>query len=332
MDQAAVKRYLGVVRRACDLIEQQLDAEVSAAFQEVLQQTIPPVPTPAPANVNDAIRFTTLPPAPSEPDPVPDPSVVEARKKHVESLMAIDCWPLSVPAHAVGPTTDGDQINRARAVLDYTLGSSIEGAHFLDYGCGEGYIAAEAAQRGCAEVTGFDIEASPSWNKHNGVRFTRRHADLKPKKYDLIFLYDVLDHCHDPVGLMAHVNSLIVTGGTIFARCHPWTSKHASHLPKVGLNKAFIHLFLTHDELTELGYKPMFTRVEKKPLEAYRWWFHNFKIVTEKMDPRPVSDFFHVPAFKELLAVEQELASEEVDGFLEMMKFDFIDYVLQNPK
>lgn len=324
MDQATIKRYVGVIRRACDLIEQQLDAETSAAFKEVLQQTSTPI------NVNDAIRFTTLPPQP--PEPKPDPSIAEARKKHVDALMEIDCWPLAVPAHAVGPTSEEDQINRARAVLDYTLGGSIEGANFLDYGCGEGYIASEAAMRGCAEVTGFDIEASETWNKHKNVRFTRRHGELKPKSYNLIFLYDVLDHCHDPVKLMEHVKSLIVPGGIIYARCHPWTSKHASHLPKVGLNKAFIHLFLNHDELVELGYNPMFTRVEKNPLEAYRWWFHEFKITTEKSPSEPVNEFFHVPAFKELLANEQGLSQDQIDPFIKMMGVSFVDFVLEAPK
>jgi hypothetical protein len=41
-----------------------------------------------------------------------------------------------------------------------------------------------------------------------------------------------------------------------------------------------------------------------------------------------VSDFFFVPAFKELLANEQQIPMDQIDGFLERMEIQFADYIL----
>ena len=115
--------------------------------------------------------------------------------------------------------------------------------------------------------------------------------------------------------------------GVVYVRCHPWTSRHATHLYKQGINKAYMHMFLSFDEIGKLiKEKPMFTRNEKNPMEAYRWWFRNFKIVKERTIKEPVSDFFKHPDFKTLLANEQNIL--EIDDFLKLMEIQFVDYVL----
>lgn len=76
-----------------------------------------------------------------------------------------------------------------------------EGAHVLDIGCGQGYVAAEFAKR-AAEVTGIDQyvpEKAPAPN----VTLTRWDLDIQEfpvpvSSFDQIFMLDVIEHLHDP--------------------------------------------------------------------------------------------------------------------------------------
>lgn len=353
MNKAALKKYIAVIRRACDLIEAEmgtdelerlLDQAVAqvAAIQQpstapiyATQPSVAPIyKTPEPPiewteiQKPEVMQSTPPSPAPSTVLTSEDAKQRAARKKHVEDLMAIDCWPEAIPNFKMA--SDGnpkDHIDRANSVLDMSLGNTIEESHILDFGCGEGWIARQAAKRGAASVTGFDIVSSELWSTHKDVKFTTNFEDLE--QYDVIFLYDVLDHTTDPIRVMDLLSKLISPEGLIYVRCHPWTSKHASHLPKKGLNKAYIHLFLTWEELKDLGFEPMFTRQERNPFEAYHWWFHNFKIERErKSQPETVSDFFKVPSFKELIATEQHLDQKRIEGFFKDMEIQFVDYVL----
>ena len=85
----------------------------------------------------------------------------------------------------------------------------------MDFGCGEGWIAKQVIERGTSESTGFDIKKSENWEKLTDVNFTNNFNDLKPSHYDVIILYDVLDHCEDPVTLMNQVKSLIKNDGKL---------------------------------------------------------------------------------------------------------------------
>jgi len=97
------------------------------------------------------------------------------------------------------------------------------------------------------------------------------------------------------------------------------------------LNKAYIHLFLNWDEQVEAGYTPMYTRAEKKPLDAYRWWIHSAEFNVEKetiIKGAPVSDFFNDPKIKQMLTKEQQLEAADVASFYQDMAIDFVDYTL----
>ena len=318
MNEANVRKYLEVIKRATQFIEQELS---SCGTPEALMQIM----NEPEAKVQPLIQNTP---------PVVDESMILARKKHVSDLLAIDCWPQAIEQYLVATNDKENQINRANAVLDMMLEKSIDKLNFLDFGCGDGWIARQALSRGANSSTGYDILQSPNWANIEKVQFTTKFQDLKPNHYDVIMLYDVLDHCIDPVGLMQQVKSLLKLGKSmICVRCHPWTSRHASHVYKQGLNKAYIHLFLTWDEISELledEQEPIFTRSEKNPIEAYRWWFHEFKIIKERIiKDEPLSKFFLVPSFKELIIQEQELKPEQVEEFFKMMEVQFIDFSLE---
>jgi SAM-dependent methyltransferase len=312
--------------------------EQMAAPQPVLQP-VPQAEIPRTIKVkfDEPPLANMLPPqiqqVPQGPSPEEIARHVEARKKHVADLMAIDCWPEAVPVFLMATASEEDQVNRAKSVLDMMMDSNIEGFSFLDYGCGDGWIAQEVLNRGVIESVGYDIVKSPEWDKRKGVFTTTNLNDLKHNHFDAIMLYDVLDHCEDPVAVMETVKKCLKRTGSVYIRCHPWTSRHANHIFKKGVNRGYLHLFLTWDEMCGImGSEPMFTRQEKHPVEAYHWWFRDFEIKKERMIKEPVSEFFHVPAFKELLATEQGLPLAQADALLKQMEIQFVDYVLKLKK
>lgn len=335
MDQKELKRYLNVIKRAVSLIEGMLEMDDDGLLEKLADQTVveqvkaaPPVVQPEPVVqqpepvVQEAPREDT------------SQKLLEARKGHVAQLMGIDCWPEAVRGDiASREPTKEDQLKRAKSVLDTMLTVSASEKTFLDFGCGDGWITQETASRGIVEAVGYDIEESEDWVNQDGVSFTTNWEDIKHNHFDFVMLYDVLDHAHDPVDVMNKVKSALKPDGHIYIRCHPWTAKHASHLYKKGLNKAFVHLFLKWEEIKEIiGEEPMFVRPEVNPIEAYHWWFNDFKIVKERVIKEPISDFFHVPAFKELLSNEQGIPmGKEFDDFMERMELQFVDYELVLP-
>ena len=327
--KAEIRKYINVIRRAVSLLEAELDRD-DGTFDEVVAK----IPQATQHQITqDATVVESVSHAPQEPvvqtvqQPVVDAAHKEARKKHIQDLMDIDCWPEAVPHFLVASTTDKDQKHRATSVMDMVLDRAIEGANFLDFGCGEGWTTLEAKKRG-ANAIGYDLISSPKWNDMNGPKFVTSLDDVG-SDFDVVMLYDVLDHCMEPEELMSSIQSRLKKTGVVYVRCHPWTSRHATHLFKQGLNKAYMHMFLSWDEIYELTkQKPMFTRVEKDPIQAYRWWFKNFKIVKERMTKEPVSDFFKHPDFKTLLTNEQNLLN--VDEFLKLMEIQFVDFILQH--
>lgn len=256
------------------------------------------------------------------------PEIHPDRLKHIRALMSIDCWPEAMDVSDIAEESVEQQQDRARIILDTVLDESLEGKNFLDFGCGDGWMVHDACRRG-ANAVGYDIKASSNWNE----LFTNDIDSLRPNSFDVVFMYDVLDHCvniDDPTIVMERVKKLLKKNGVVYIRCHPWVSKHATHLCKQGLNKAYIHLFLRWDEFEYLGYKPMATRMETDPLKAYHWWFRNFKIVEERIHKEPVSDFFFVPSFKQLVIEEQKLDGDRRDAFFSDMQYQFIDFRLIN--
>ena len=301
-----IRKYLQVIRRSCDLLEKELDA--------LRPGTAPPLPEPVellPQSVNL-------------------PSV---RQEHVQKLLAIPDWPAAVAADTVASDDSYEQqYDRGQAILDVMLDESLENKHFLDFGCGSGFAAFCAHKsRKVLSATGYDICQSGWWANLQGPTYTTERQGLKSAHYDVIFMYDVLDHVvniPDLRRLMDDVRQLLRPGGSVYVCCHPWTSRHATHTYKTGLNKAFIHLFLSQEECLELGFTPLPTRRETDPLKAYADWFGGFKTVSCRQDSTPVEGFFLADGMKQLLIAEQKLPKDRHGKFFEEMAIDFIHYRL----
>ena len=299
---ANIRKYVEVIKRAIALIEQELEPQTVQSLAEPSQPVV---------------------------SPTVDKEWLKARHKHIEDLKAIDCWPTAVPAFmAESAMSDDENINRANSVLDTILDRDVEDLTILDFGCGEGWITKELKKRDVKEVVGYDIVTSSTWAHMNQVKFFTSYSDLPKNHFDIVILYDVLDHSHNPIDVMQQVHSLLKLGGTVYVRCHPWTSKHAMHLFKQGVNKAYWHLFLTQEELERNHGPVMFTRKEMNPLDSYRWWFNNFDIKKEVLIKEPIHEFFFVPAFQQLLSTEQGVPLEQIDEFLAKLEIQFVDFKL----
>ena len=197
MNKTEIRRYISVIRRALSLLEAELDSddgtfeELAAAIPQTTKHHIAqdPVMTVAvPAVVEEPVQIVQ--------SPVIDTAHKEARQKHIQDLIDIGCWPEAVPHFLASSTTDKDQKQRATSVMDMVLDRAIEGANFLDFGCGEGWTTLEAKKRG-ANAVGYDLVSSPKWNEMNGPKFVTSLDDIGGD-LDVVMLYDVLDHCMDP--------------------------------------------------------------------------------------------------------------------------------------
>lgn len=183
---------------------------------------------------------------------------------------------------------DSERDRRIRASAIYTMfvASRLkkEGKRFLDYGCGEGYVVQRAQKLGDFAV-GYDIEKQ-GWDKFDDLNLTTDLSIvLENSPYDVVLLYDVLDHVidRDPVEILEEVKSLLTPQGMVVVRFHPWSCKHGTHLWK--LNKTFAHLVFTDEELEKMGYTNMLTNKVKHPREVYPKWIRDagFKVTWQNI-------------------------------------------------
>ena len=252
----------------------------------------------------------------SKPTPVvePTPVVVEPtplmidkslfpREKHVllELLDGSD-WPEAAPQFLICEDSENDKMERAEGILDY-IGDKLEGKKILDFGCGEGHVALKAAET--AELAiGYDI-VQPSKTGTDKCLLTSDFDKVKEKgPFDLIILYDVLDHCKDSVVALNQVKSVSGPKTKVFVRCHSWMSRHGAHLYKQ-LNKAWVHLIFTEEELAKMGVKMEFVQKYYFPINTQNKWFADsgFKVVSSDIIKCAIEPFFRKPEIASILGI-----------------------------
>ena len=142
----------------------------------------------------------------------------------------------------------------------------------------------------------------------------------------MVLLYDVLDHCIDPVEALNLVKSISSSDTEIHVRCHCWVSRHGGHLYKQ-LNKAWAHLFVTQDELDAMGIKTEFVQRYFYPIARQTKWFEAAGLLIKRSDvtkSHVERKFFN----------RQVLTSRLPNGFkntlpIPQMEQTFNDYVLK---
>lgn len=323
---------IGRIEGACQTIRSLLEAPSPTAPQ------VPKSPS------TPSVGATTS----SGPSPKPKPQPTKSKRAKyasAESLPAAqlgptpdindDNWPFAIQPHLIVSSEADDAEKQFRALqVVGILGLDFTDTTTLDFGCGGGHVAKEIAGQ-AKKVVGYDIKEDEIWKDKAGdnlILSTDNAHVIDNAPYDRIILYDVLDHLQneDPVEVLDKLRSILAPDGQIFCRCHPWTSKHGSHLYEK-VNKAYVHLVLTPDELAQAGYVPEYNLRLVKPMAAYNNWFESagLQIQNRKVTQDAVPEFFiHHGEILDRIRKVTWGGKLDRDQALKIMSNQFVDYLL----
>jgi len=274
--------------------------------------------------------------------PKPQPVVEKPTVKNpLLDILESGSWPDAIPSSLIcDESLEDDKINRADGILDLMVEESIQESNFLDMGCGEGHMAMQARLSNYANIAvGYDIKQKGDlpWEKdNNGWMLTSDFSKVSEKgPFDVVLIYDVLDHLEldTPEAFFSKIKSVLKPKGTIYVRCHPWCSRHGSHLYQQK-NKAFIHLAFTQNELEEMGLEIPKSIKIIHPLGDYRKYFKNSKleIIHEDITRTPVESFFkNFPEIKKRIVNNWKHSKDPTTQKFPQyqMEQSFVDYVLK---
>lgn len=242
--------------------------------------------------LKDENSVVTAPEARNKPSELDGKDVFEELK----TLLNSEIWPQAAPDFLICEENEKDKIERADGIISY-LGLELNEKNFLDFGCGEGHVVKHVAGLGAKKSIGYDIKTSENltWNQEDGnFLLTTDFEKVKANApYDYIVLYDVLDHSDDPVAILSSLRELMNDNSKVYVRCHPITSRHGTHQYRK-LNKAFVQLVFTEDELKQIGLENDIKQKTYHPLSDNTKWFQKakFKIVSHDVVKSPVEEFF----------------------------------------
>lgn len=262
---------------------------------------------------------------------LPESSRYEQQFESIRKEVSKEEWPLAVDPDCICEDEEKKSI-RASAILDMYVAEYLKDKKFLDFGCGEGHVAHEANKRETALSIGYDVNKQWSFDDDPDKMFFTTDFEFVKNNgpYDVILLFDVLDHCtEDPIDLLNKIKPLLKNEGRLYVKCHPWCSRHGSHLYRQ-LNKAFLHLIMDEVELTRFaGVNSEHCIKINKPLETYRYWFEStgYEIKSELPQITKVEDFF-----KQVNSTGNKIKDHWEEGEIpeNHMQIDFVDYVLEN--
>ena len=190
--------------------------------------------------------------------------------------------------------SEEEKIERAKNIIDY-INFDFKNKKVLDFGCGEGHVAAQLAKTAALSV-GYDIVQSGNltWDKPNPHLLTTDFAKVQANgPYDFVILYDVLDHTADPLFTLKQIKLLCSDNAKLFIRFHIWMGRHGGHLYKT-LNKAWAHLIFTPEEFQLMGIKLEPIHKYYYPIVAQKQWIQQagYKLKSESLVSSIVEPFF----------------------------------------
>ncbi len=251
-----------------------------------------------------------------------------------EALMS-DRWPEAVNSSFIcDPDSESDKIERGKGIIDLMVEEDLKNMRFLDFGCGDGHCASLSTEQNTMMSVGYDIKEKANWNrfeKKPNLLLTKDFNNvINNGPYDVIVLFDVIDHIEkeDPVVLLRKVEKVLKPGGKVYARCHPFTSRHATHLYHQ-LNKAYVHLIFSPDEIRKLVPTPKHEESNAGivfPMKTYSDYFAQagLTIVSKRDITEKVETFFKIPRIAQKI-----MQTTRTDQFPEFqLGLQFIDYVL----
>lgn len=219
----------------------------------------------------------------------------------LKKLLESEDWPRAVfQVQIADENSEKDKDERAEGIADILL-PPLEGKKFLDFGCGEGHVVNHASKSADFSV-GYDIVKSPrsrfEWEVEGEKTLLTTDIEKVRAKgpFDVILLYDVLDHVKEstPQDILAVAKSLLADGGKMYVRMHPWTSRHGGHAYRK-INKAFVHLVFTEEELSHLGVELEHNLKIKTPVATYGSWLEGSGLKNSaepELDQQDVESFF----------------------------------------
>lgn len=256
---------------------------------------------------------------------VPKPDMNGEKLERLKSLLNSPEWPIAISPDYIVETVEGKQV-RARQILDLIVTEPLNGLKFLDYGCGEGFVTTEAHNRACTAL-GYDIKNR--WNDGVDNVTTEFAKVLSGAPYDVVLLYDVLDHCEKPVEELCRIRDLLSTRGKVYVRMHPWCGKHGGHLYEK-INKSHAHVIFNEEEqLSLFGIAPFIQKVTS-PVSTYRNWIltSGFSIIQESVIRDPDLDHFFTNM--DNIHIQERIAAHwgGVDPRKDLTT-NFVNYVLE---
>lgn len=249
----------------------------------------------------------------------------------LKRLLKQEIWPQAIENELIClEEHEDDKLARAAEVCKDVFKTDLTNKKILDFGCGEGHSSYLLATLSDAEiVVGYDIEQNfKDFEQVENLLFSNDLQQVYDQNsYDIILAYDVLDHTDDIEKTMQLLKSLKKETGKIYLRCHPWTSRHATHIYK-DLNKAYAHLIFSEDEFYQMGIKPGNAVWCNDPINFYKDLFrkNDLKIIQENITTQSFEFFFLTkPAIlkrmKKNLKIEEKLP-------IDVLEIQFIDYLL----
>lgn len=240
-------------------------------------------------------------------------------------------WPKAVEDELICDTNNEEhKNNRACGIVDVMITVPITGKKILDFGAGEGHVAKVCAERSAELSVGFDVENNFIANNQKNTLLTSRWRDVQDRgPYDVILACDVLDHLKDinPVEALKKMKEVLAPNGKIFVRYHSFMSRHYAHLYKK-INKAFVHLIFTTEELRKLfpGEDVNFTHKVYFPIKTYNdnAAAAGLRVENEYKITSEVEDFFQRPEILDRIYFNTPFKNFPKP----QMEMDFVDHIL----
>jgi 2-polyprenyl-3-methyl-5-hydroxy-6-metoxy-1,4-benzoquinol methylase len=271
--------------------------------------------------------------------PVSPQTKIDQLKELTELRMLAksDSWPKAVEQEQIMGDSEQDKINKAMILLMSLIKMDIENKTILELGCDEGYSSFLALKGMYAKKSvGYD-KKEKNWDKFKNKEGLHLTTDWEVVQsngpYDIIFVNDLIDHSEDFEKELEKIKTIKTNGCRIFVRCHPWCSRHGMHLHNQ-LNKAYIHLVFSEDELFNMGIKcNKTTHRLLDPITSYKKLFQKtgFSILSTEVIKTEVENFFiQNEAVMRRIKEKWQTMQDYHDGskfpreFLEIEAVDFI--------
>lgn len=212
--------------------------------------------------------------------------------EELKEMVFSDNWPKAVPEYMLTDERDYQEcLSRGCDILQFLIKEEVKGKRFLHYDLRDGSVV-QVARDMKSDAFGYCDSFDVIWNNE----FVLNDYDelVKQSPFDVIFLWDVLDHVVEEKSneIIKSCYNLLSRGGTIYCRLHPWCGRHGADVYRQ-LNKSFIHLLFSEREFESLEIAIPFNKKVLQPDVIYRKWFEEyFDITKEEIDRWPIEPFF----------------------------------------